>query len=75
MGHIAEDDEAVEILLQVKTTREKVDDCLQWELSCGIGRRVAAIEALLGKDTWNKLNCSGQNKTRILANYLLAGRK
>ncbi len=54
----------------LKSARGTADEDMQWELSCGIGRRTAAIEALLG-DTWRKLNCSGQRQTTILANYLL----
>ena len=34
------------------------------------GRRVAAIEMMLG-DTWHKLSCSGQKQTTTLADYLL----
>lgn len=70
VGHIEEDEEAVSILKQVKSARGTADEDMQWELSCGIGRRTAAIEALLG-DTWRKLNCSGQRQTTILADYLL----
>lgn len=70
VGHIEEDEEAVSILKQVKSARGTADEYMQWELSCGIGRRTAAIEALLG-DTWRKLNCSGQRQTTILADYLL----
>lgn len=69
VGHIAEEDEAISILEHVKSVRGTADAEMQWELSCGIGRRTAAIKALLG-DTWSRINCSGQNKTKILANYL-----
>lgn len=70
VGHIASDEEAVSILKQVKSARGTADERLQWELKCGIGRRTAAIEALLG-ETWGKLNCRGQRQTTTLANYLL----
>ena len=70
VGHIENDEEAVSILKQVKSVRGTADESMQWELSCGIGRRTSAIEALLG-ETWRKLNCSGQKQTTILADYLL----
>lgn len=70
VGQIAEDNEAVALLKQVKAARGTADANQQYELSCGIGRRTAAIEALLG-DNWSKLNCSGQRQTSILAGYLL----
>lgn len=70
-GNIADDAEAIEVLKAVKAAKGTANEDLQWELSCGIGRRTAAIEALLG-DTWRKLNCSGQRQTTILADYLLA---
>jgi len=70
VGHIEEDEEAISILKHVKSVRGTANEDMQWELSCGIGRRTSAIEALLG-DTWRKLNCSGQRQTRILADYLL----
>ena len=69
-GHIESEEEAVSILKQVRSARGTADKSLQWDLSCGIGRKTAAIEALLG-DTWRKLNCSGQRQTTILADYLL----
>ena len=70
VGHIEEDDEAVSILKHVKSARGTADEELQHELSCGIGRRTAAIKQLLG-ETWEKLSCSGQRQTTILAYYLL----
>ncbi len=70
VGHIVDDDEAISILKQIKSVRGTADLDLQHELlRCGIGRRTAAIEYLLG-DTWKKLNCKGQNQTTILADYL-----
>ena len=70
VGHMQDDDAAVQILKQVKSARGVATKEQQWELSCGIGRRTAAIEALLG-ETFDRLNCHGQNATRTLANYLL----
>ena len=70
VGHIEEDDEAVSILKQIKSARGTADEDLQWELSCGIGRRTAAIKQLLG-ETWEKLSCSGQIQTSTLADFLL----
>ena len=68
-GNIADDGEAVEVLKAVKAARGTADEAISWELSCGIGRRVSAIEQMLG-DTWQKLSCSGQNQTTTLAYYL-----
>ena len=72
VGYIESDEEAIETLKQVKESTKKVDEDLKWELSCGIGRRTAAIQYILGEDTWRKLKCSGQNQTAILADYLSA---
>ena len=69
-GNIADDAEAIEVLKAVKAAKGTANESLQWELSCGIGRRVAAIEMMLG-DTWHKLSCSGQKQTTTLADYLL----
>lgn len=69
-GHIESDKEAISILNLVKKARGTADKDLQWELSCGIGRRTAALETILGEN-WRKLDCSGQNRTTTLANYLL----
>lgn len=69
-GNIADDSEAIEVLKAVKAAKGTADRDLQWELTCGIGRRVAAIEQMLG-DTWQKLSCSGQRQTTTLAEYLL----
>lgn len=66
----ADEEEAISILEQVKSARGTANAELQWELSCGINRRTKALEELLG-ETWKKLNCSGQNRTTTLANYLL----
>lgn len=69
-GNIADDAEAVEVLKVVKAAKGTADKDLRWELTCGIGRRVAAIEQMLG-DIWQKLSCSGQRQTTTLADYLL----
>lgn len=69
-GNIADDAEAIEVLKAVKAAKGTANESLQWELFCGIGRRVAAIEMMLG-DTWHKLSCSGQKQTTTLADYLL----
>ncbi len=69
-GNIADDGEAIEVLKVVKAAKGTADENLQWELSCGIGRRCAAIGALLG-EAWQKPPCSGQRQTTTLANYLL----
>ena len=70
-GNIASDEEAINVLKSVKQVKGSADADLSWELSCGIGRRVTAIEQMLG-ETWNKLSCSGQKQTKTLADYLLA---
>lgn len=69
-GHIASDEEAIQILKQIKSARGTADEYLQWELGCGIARRTTAIEELLG-ETWKKLRCRGQKQTTTLAKYLL----
>lgn len=70
-GNLADDGEVVAVLKAVKAAKGTADKATRWELSCGIGRRVAAIEKLLGGDTWKKLSCRGQRQTKTLADYLL----
>ena len=71
VGHIADENEGIEILKSIKAARGTADKSLEWELGhCGIARRTAAIEELLGEN-WGKLKCRGQNQTTTLANYLL----
>ncbi len=70
VGNIGTDEEAVQILKQVKSARGTADESLKWELCCGIGRRTTALETILG-ETWKKLNCKSQKQTKTLANYLL----
>lgn len=72
VGYIESDEEAIETLKQVKESTKKVDEDLRWELSCGIGRRVFAIQHILGEETWEKLDCRGQSRTATLADYLSA---
>lgn len=71
-GNIADEDEAVEVLKRVKYAKEHYANYteIRYELSCGIGRRTAAIEYVLGEELWHKLDCSGQNQTSTLAWYL-----
>lgn len=71
VGHIEDDDEAISILRHVKNARGTASEDLQYELSCGIGRRTDAIAEILGETWAKKLDCSGQKQTRTLANYLL----
>ena len=69
-GYIEEDQEAIQILKEVKASRKNVTAYLREEPSHGIGRRVAAIEEILGRSTWINLRCRGQRATYTLAKYL-----
>ena len=69
-GDIADDKEAIEVLRSVKQAKGTADPDTRGDLSCGIGRRVYALEQMLG-ESWRKLSCSGQRQTTTLANYLL----
>lgn len=71
VGNIADDTEAIAILNAVKASRARVFSDTAYELSCGIGRRVAAIQFVLGDELWGKLSCRGQQQTKTLANYLV----
>lgn len=68
-GHIEDNAEAIALLQRVKAAKANVTEDLRYELSCGISRRTAAIEEILG-DTWSLLSCTGQKQTSTLASYL-----
>lgn len=67
-----DDDEAIKILCYIKSIRESnISEKLQWELSCGKNRRCNALEVLLGKEYFNKIHCSSQYHSELLASYIL----
>ena len=71
VAHLTDDAEAIHTLEAIRAKRGTPDEAQAWELSCGIGRRTRAMQEILGEEIWSKLDCNGQKRTMILADYLL----